>query len=345
MLACALRFLAGGSYHDITFGFEISRCARLQVAGRLARARMLSGALRCARVPLLTNTVVAIYVRAPISLRRSGFYRAVDEVVDAINSEYTIGFDPSVENGLASVAADWRARKGSYINGIVGAVDGIAIKIRCPSGDVENPGSYYNRKGFYALIVQAVCDARRRFISVHAKSEGSTPDSVAWNMSSLGTYMHTTGLASGYCIVGDAAYALSDCLLTPYPGNNLPPLKDTFNYFQSHYRIEIGCSFGMLNRRWRIFWRPLEMRVGKATRIITCCMKLHNICHIDASDADFPVDELDKTGTPRAVDPLDPQDECDLEELSLAHRTGRRYEKSYLRDFGFARTAAPGVKE
>lgn len=240
-------------------------------------------------------------------------------------------FDPEDTDGLKNLADDWTERKGPYIRGIIGAVDGIAIKIRCPHGSVENPGAYYNRKGFYALVVQAVCDARRRFIFVNAKAEGSTPDSVAWSMSRLGSYLDEHGLPSGYCIVGDAAYPLSNCLLTPYPGNNLPTHKDAFNFYQSHYRIEIDCSFGMLNRRWGIFWRPLEVDVGKATRIITCCMKLHNIC-IDASDEEFQVDEREPNGTLRAVDPFDPQDECELEELSLAHRTNRRHEKSALRD-------------
>jgi len=218
------------------------------------------------------------------------------------------------------------------MRGIVGAVDGIAVKIRCPSGDVQNPAAYFNRKGFYAIVVQAVCDARRRFIFVYANSEGSTPDSVAWGSSSLGEFLSSTGLPSGYCIVGDAAYPLSLSLLTPYPGDKLPSDKDAFNYWQSHYRIEIECSFGMLNRRWGIFWRPLEMSVGKATRVITCCMKLHNIC-IDAEDEAFEMGEIDWDGLPVPSSPFDPQDECELEELSLAHRTQRRNEKNDLREY------------
>lgn len=269
--------------------------------------------------------------RVPNSCRRSAFYRAVYDVVDAINKEYTFDFDPADEEQLKEHAAEWERRKGNYIRGIVGAVDGIAVKIRCPSGAIKNPGAYYNRKGFYAIVVQAVCDSHRRFIFVHAGSEGSTPDSVAWSLSGLGRYLLEHGLKYGYSIVGDAAYALSNCLLTPFPGTKLDGKKDTFNFYQSHYRIEIECSFGMLNRRWGIFWRPLEMDVGKATRIITCCMKLHNIC-IDARDDDFPVDQMGLDGLPEAMEAFEPQDECESLELSLAQRTGRRHEKSALRD-------------
>ncbi|KAG8464368.1 hypothetical protein KFE25_003431 [Diacronema lutheri] len=99
MLACALRFLAGGSYLDICFGLEMSR---------------------------------------------AGFYRALDDVVDAINAEYTLCFNPADEAALRDLSNDWQRYKGAYIRGVVGAVDGIAVKIRCPGGEVRNPGAYYN---------------------------------------------------------------------------------------------------------------------------------------------------------------------------------------------------------
>jgi len=264
-------------------------------------------------------------------------------VHDLVNAEYKFNFDPKDEATLRTLSFDWQRYKGTYIKGIIGAVDGIAIKIRCPGGEVLNPGAYYNRKGFYALVVRAVCDARRRFIYVHANSEGSTPDSVAWGCSSLGDYLSSNGLPSGFFIAGDAAYSCSDALLTPYPGNNLPADKDAFNYFQSYYRIEIECSFGMLNRRWGIFWRPLEMSVGKATRVITCCMKLHNIC-IDAQDEEFEVDEIDFDGLPTPAAPFDPQDECDDPAMSLPQRTARRTEVCALRDKVCARLKDKGFQ-
>jgi len=43
---------------------------------------------------------------------------------------------------------DWARCKGRNINGIVGAVDGIAAQVRRPGGEVRNAGAYYNRKGF-----------------------------------------------------------------------------------------------------------------------------------------------------------------------------------------------------
>ena len=58
-------------------------------------------------------------------------------------------------------------KRGSPFDGCVGALDGIAIPLEKPR-HVPNPASFYNRKGYYALLVQAVVDARcRSFLFLH----------------------------------------------------------------------------------------------------------------------------------------------------------------------------------
>jgi hypothetical protein len=53
----------------------------------------------------------------------------------------------------------------STLAGWVGAIYGLAIKIEEPRGrDTPNPSRYYHRKGFFAIAVQAMCDASYRFI-------------------------------------------------------------------------------------------------------------------------------------------------------------------------------------
>ena len=41
----------------------------------------------------------------------------------------------------------------------VGAIDGTHIPIIAPK---ENPEDYFNRKHFYSINVQAICDSKRR---------------------------------------------------------------------------------------------------------------------------------------------------------------------------------------
>ena len=51
------------------------------------------------------------------------------------------------------------------MTGCVGALGGYALKINRPNLDeVGDPNQFFNRKGFYAIALQAVCDRKRRLL-------------------------------------------------------------------------------------------------------------------------------------------------------------------------------------
>ena len=54
-------------------------------------------------------------------------------------------------------------------------------------------------------------------------------------------------LAPGWLLAGDAAYELTEHLLTPYTGSQqLDPGKDAFSFYLSQVRITIEMAFGQL---------------------------------------------------------------------------------------------------
>mmetsp|Transcript_4870 Transcript_4870/g.17388 ORF Transcript_4870/g.17388 Transcript_4870/m.17388 type:complete len:224 (+) Transcript_4870:673-1344(+) len=173
------------------------------------------------------------------------------------------------------------------MRGCVGALDGMAVKIRKPTNKESRgkPWHYYNRKGFYAMNLQACCDADRRFLWASVESTGSTHDSTAFSMSSLGTMLYNDKIPSGYWLSGDAAYRAHPNLVTPWPGSSLPADKDALNYWQSNSRIMIECAFGILSMRWGILWRPLNTSLANSVGIVFALMSLHNMC-IDDGLAD-----------------------------------------------------------
>ena len=92
-----------------------------------------------------------------VSLR--SLYSCVWEAIDAINTvlgKVTDFSDPvtlqRLEQGFASKSSM------QSIRGCIGAIDGLHIKIKAPQRrhGVDNPRSYYARKGFYSLNLQAV---------------------------------------------------------------------------------------------------------------------------------------------------------------------------------------------
>ena len=77
-------------------------------------------------------------------------------------------------------------------------------------------------------------------------------------------------------IVGDSAYALQQFLLTPYDNSKPNTAEDIFNYHLSSSRINIECTFGDIDARWGIFWRPLKFPHQQHKFIMDLCTRLHN---------------------------------------------------------------------
>lgn len=202
-----------------------------------------------------------------------------------------------------TVRTSCRLKQRKSTNGIfdscVACVDGLFIKTHAPSpGDTANVLSYYSgQKSAYGINVQAMCTADYRFCSMSAISPGSTNDWAAWTRSSLARALER--LPRGYYILGDAAYPISDKLLTPYPGKTLPLDQDAFNFYLSQLRVKIEQSFGILVGTWGILWRPLRVKYTGRTDLITALFRLHNILQDEKVTPVQACDEDDESGMGR----------------------------------------------
>jgi DDE superfamily endonuclease len=159
---------------------------------------------------------------------------------------------------------------------------GIAVKIFKPP-DNENPASYYCRKGFYVIPVQAVVDSDYKFMYMSAICVGSTHDSVAWAVSKLVLLLVKGAMILGYWIAGDVAYECANGIVTPWPLSKVCDStygveRDSFNFFHSSTRMHVEQAFGILLARFGILWKPLCFQVSKVPVILTYCMALHNFC-------------------------------------------------------------------
>jgi len=168
----------------------------------------------------------------------------------------------------------------SEMSRCIGAVDGIVIKIQCPNTrDCENPRSYFCRKGFYGLNVQAVCDANKQFVYFDTSFSGSCCDSPAFKSSRLNRKFEEESFKE-YFLVGDAAYPLRPYLLTPYKSLNTDDdeyrRKKNFNNHLQTARQCIECAFGILVRRFQILHRPLANKFVELPRLLMCLAHLHN---------------------------------------------------------------------
>jgi hypothetical protein len=164
--------------------------------------------------------------------------------------------------------------------GCIGALDGWLVKIHCPSlRELHNPGKYFSRKGFHAINVQVIVDKKKRILWRYIGEKGSSHDSKVFNESGLGKYLleYADSLhARGLYIIGDSAYSIRSYLLTPFDNAQPQSIEDNFNYFLSSNRIYVECAFGEIDRRWGIFWKPLEGALVNHQYTIDSALRLHN---------------------------------------------------------------------
>jgi hypothetical protein len=139
----------------------------------------------------------------------STFSHVVDETICDVDDTITLEFRHQDEEYLKSVSMGFTGGR-SPICGCAGAIDGIAIKIVEPwAGTTANSSSYLDRKGFFALNVQAMCDCNYRLTFASALCPGSTHVSTAFAVSSLSTLLSCEDekfLLPGFWISGDEAY-------------------------------------------------------------------------------------------------------------------------------------------
>mgnify|MGYP001810441820 CR=1 FL=1 len=253
--------------------------------------RILAGASYLDLMPLFDVSVPHIYVV---------FDEFLDWVLKAFHFPLVQHLQDENWDALRGLAEPFSYGSNGVFSGIIGALDGLAVRIRSPTlKEVPDPGNYYCRKGFFAINVQAICDKSKRFTWVYTSNKGSTHDSVAFSNSRLYLLLLEKSNAlqhKGLYLVGDSAYNLTPFILVPYCTddirNDRSDVYDTFNFFLSSARINIECAFGELVSRWGILWRTLRFDLGKCQRIVQVCMLVHNFIKDDSDTEDACYNDL-----------------------------------------------------
>lgn len=182
-------------------------------------------------------------------------------------------------------------KKGFYavarFPGVIGCIDCTHIQIKSPGGD--NAELYRNRKGYFSINTQAVCDSSLRIMNIVARWPGSVHDSTIFNNSRLHADLENGLYGAGY-LLGDRGYPCKPYLLTPFTN---PILPDQQAYNRSHIRTRntIERCFGVIKRRFPCLSLGLRTSVDTTLTIIVACCVLHNLA-INMND-EVPDQEID----------------------------------------------------
>ncbi|CAB4032936.1 Hypothetical predicted protein [Paramuricea clavata] len=141
-----------------------------------------------------------------------------------------------------------------------GAIDGTHIPIVAPP---QSSTDYYNRKGFYSIVLQAVVDHKYRFTDINIKWPGKVHDaqilanSGIFRKAEAGLFfpditVNISGSDVPVMLIGYPAYPLLPWLMKRYTNNgNLSQDQKNFNYRLSRARQVVECAFGRLKNRYR----------------------------------------------------------------------------------------------
>lgn len=110
-----------------------------------------------------------------------------------------------------------------------------------------------NRKGFFAVVVQAGVTADHKFVFLSVMHGGETHDSTAFQATPLYKLITDVKVPNCTILIGDDAYANELNVVKPYAGRNISNDEDSFNFYNSSCRMAIEQAFGMLVNRFGMF--------------------------------------------------------------------------------------------
>ena len=137
-------------------------------------------------------------------------------------------------------------------------IDGTHTRIMCLR---ESASNYYNRKGYYSIIMQAVVDHTGLFLNAYIGWPGKVHDSRVFVNSSLyckgmnGTLLpdwkrQISGVQVPLVLLGNPAYPALPWLMKLYPENaNSTCEIRRYNYRPSRARMPIENASGRLKGR------------------------------------------------------------------------------------------------
>ncbi|XP_023311195.1 putative nuclease HARBI1 [Anoplophora glabripennis] len=169
--------------------------------------------------------------------------------------------------------------------GVIGAIDGSHVKIDKPTND---PDSYLNRKHFFSIQFQVVCDHRRKIRDIFVGFPGSVHDSRVFRASPLsGSLPDKCG---PFFIIGDSGYPCLPNLLTPFKDfGNLTRRQQHYNLTLSQNRYLVEHCIGILKQKFRQLYHVKLRSIPEITHFIRACCVVHNLC----LDDDFPDEGAD----------------------------------------------------
>lgn len=184
--------------------------------------------------------------------------------------------------------AEYNSSRWNFPN-CIGAIDGKHVRIKCPG---RSGSLYFNYKGFFSIVLMAICDGQMKFIAVDIGSYGREGDSGVFKKSNFGKQILQGGfnipppaeipgsnVTTPYVFLADSAFPLHSNLMKPFSQAQAASDEDksVFNYRLSRCRRTVENSFGILCQFFRIFHTPIAIAPSNVDKVVMGSCLLHNL--------------------------------------------------------------------
>jgi len=129
---------------------------------------------------------------------------------------------------------------------------------------------FFHYKGTYSVILVAMVYAEYCFRFIDVGNDGRASDSTIFKNSTLNQVMERNLLnwpKDGICLEDDA-FPLRTNLLKPYSHRNISLQEKVFNVRLSRARRVVKKALDILASRFRIFLRPIDLKVDTTETLI-----------------------------------------------------------------------------
>lgn len=176
--------------------------------------------------------------------------------------------------------------------GVLGAIDCTHVPIQSVGGDAAEV--YRNRKGYFSINVQLVCNHDLYITDVVARWPGSVHDSTVFDFCHLRAEFETKHIPEGV-LLGDGGYPCRPYLMTPLVNPTTQPEK-SYNEAQILGRNCIERANGVVKRRFPALKYGLRLKLHNilVPPVIVAIIVCHNIA-VTVGEDEPPLDmELNK---------------------------------------------------
>ncbi|RVE42239.1 hypothetical protein evm_013115 [Chilo suppressalis] len=148
----------------------------------------------------------------------------------------------------------------------IGSIDGKHIVIECP---IDSGSEYINYKKTFSIVLNSLLWNKICLNELNLPTPHPLPNSYK---------------DIPYVFLGDGAFALTEHIMKPYPGNHdWGSPKRKFYQRLSSARVVVENTFGILVTRFRIFKKPIQLNPEKVKLLTLTCILLHNFLRKSSS--------------------------------------------------------------